>query len=127
MDRFNYTIGDSNGGFANATVYITVDGVNDDPMANDDAWIIDEDSVLNVVAPGVLTNDTDLDANDVLTVIAFDATSALGANVIVNAEGNFSYDPTGSFLLQSLALGEGRIDSFNYSVSDGQTQIQVMY
>jgi hypothetical protein len=119
MDRFNYTIGDSNGGFANATVYITVDGVNDDPMANDDAWIIDEDSVLNVVAPGVLTNDTDLDANDVLTVIAFDATSALGANVIVNAEGNFSYDPTGSFLLQSLALGEGRIDSFNYSVSDG--------
>jgi VCBS repeat-containing protein len=118
LDSFNYTISDGNGGTANATVDITVNGVNDNPTANDDTWITDEDSVLDVPVPGVMDNDTDPDTSDGLTVIAFDNTTALGVKVLVNANGSFSYDPTGSTILQALAVGEWILDSFNYTISD---------
>ena len=36
-DTFNYTISDGNGGFDNAAVTVTVGGVNDAPVANNDA------------------------------------------------------------------------------------------
>ena len=69
--------------------------------------------------PGLLANDTDVDANDTLTVVDFDATSAYGAAVTVNPDGSYIYNPTGSAALQSLALGEWVNDTFTYTVSDG--------
>ncbi|NOG48616.1 MAG: hypothetical protein HND48_03575 [Chloroflexi bacterium] len=40
-----------------ATVTITVNPVNDAPVAVNDAYATDEDTALNIAAPGVLTND----------------------------------------------------------------------
>ncbi|MGD8634696.1 MAG: Ig-like domain-containing protein, partial [Anaerolineales bacterium] len=37
-DTFTYTISDGNGGFATASVEVTVNSVNDDPVAVDDPW-----------------------------------------------------------------------------------------
>ncbi|UCE36896.1 MAG: tandem-95 repeat protein [Thermoplasmata archaeon] len=119
LDSFNYTITDGQGGTSNATVNITVNGVNDWPFANDDSWDTDEDTILNVIAPGLLANDFDVDTNDILTIIDFDATTKLGLSIIVNADGSFSYDPDGLSLFQTLAVGENLVDSFNYTVSDG--------
>ena len=44
-----------------ATVTITVTAVNDAPVAADDVASTNEDTPLTVDAPGVLTNDTDVD------------------------------------------------------------------
>jgi VCBS repeat-containing protein len=59
-DSFTYFANDgtSNSNLA-ATVTITVNPVPDPPVATDDAYTIDEDTTLDVAAPGVLANDTD--------------------------------------------------------------------
>ncbi len=67
-------------------------------------------------AVGVLSNDTDPDAGDALTVIGYDSASSLGAAISVNADGSFSYDPNGLF--DYLALGETTTDTFSYTITD---------
>ncbi|MCH8990578.1 MAG: tandem-95 repeat protein, partial [Acidobacteria bacterium] len=118
-DTFTYTISDGNGGADTATVTVTVTGINDLPVAGDDVAATDEDTPLNVAAPGVLANDTDAE-NDALTITAFDAVSANGAAVAVAADGSFSYDPTASAALQALAAGDSIDDTFTYTIDDGQ-------
>ena len=51
---------------------ITVDAVNDAPVAANDSYTTTEDTPLTVAAPGVLANDTDVDG-DALTRGAGDA------------------------------------------------------
>ena len=67
----------------------------------------------------MLTNDTDPDSGDGLTVTAFDATSVQGATVTVAADGSYTYDPTAAAALQALAVGVTVDDSFTYTMSDG--------
>ena len=117
-DTFTYTVSDSNGASSTATVTITVTGANDAPTAAADAGASDEDTVLNASAPGVLANDSDPDTTDTLSVTGFDAVSAKGAAVTVNADGSYTYDPTGSATLGALAVGENTTDTFTYTVSD---------
>ncbi len=97
----------------------TADPVNNTPVATDDSAATAEDTVLNVADAGVLTNDSDADGSDVLTVTAFDAVSAKGAAVNVNAGGGYTYNPVASAVLNALAAGETTDDSFTYTVSDG--------
>ncbi|MGH1491853.1 MAG: Ig-like domain-containing protein, partial [Acidimicrobiales bacterium] len=118
-DTFSYTMTDGAAGFDSATVTITVTGVNDDPVADDDSYLTDADAVLEITPSGVLVNDEDPDTSDVLTVQSHDPTSAAGATVVVNADGSFSYDPTGVAALQGLGDGEEQDDTFEYTVSDG--------
>jgi VCBS repeat-containing protein len=93
--------------------------VNTAPVATGDTAIASEDAILNVAANGVLTNDTDLDATDNVTVTAFDAVSANGAAVNVNTDGSYSYDPRSVAALNDLDLGETATDSFTYTIGDG--------
>ena len=53
-----------------AAVSITVEPVNDAPVAADDSYTVLEDNQLTVQAAGVLENDTDVDG-DPLTVLVF--------------------------------------------------------
>ncbi len=46
-----------------ATVSITVNSVNDVPVAANDSYLGDQDTVLTVAAPVVLSNDTDADGD----------------------------------------------------------------
>lgn len=108
-DTFTYTASDGNGGMATATVTITVVPINDAPIANDDAYLIDEDNPLNIVAPGVLGNDTDLE-NNTLIISSFNAVSVQGGVVVVNPDGSFTYTPPSNF---------SGTDTFNYSIDDG--------
>ncbi len=112
------TVNDGANDFQKAlTIQIT--NANDAPTAVDDTGqTTDEDTVLNVSAPGVLGNDTDPE-NDPLSVSGADSASAQGAAVTVNGDGSFSYDPAGAAALQALAAGESLNDTFNYIVSDG--------
>lgn len=114
---YSYDIVDGNGGSVAQTATFTITGANDAPIATDDVFATDEDTALNIAAVGVLANDSDIDAGDVLTVSSYDALSAAGAAVSVNADGSFGYDPNGQF--EYLAAGESTTDTFTYIVSDG--------
>ncbi len=102
-DSFTYTASD---GFLTdtATVNITVDPVNDDPVANDDSV-----SARQGVATDfdVLSNDSDIDG-DGLTVT--EATTPANGNVVINPDGTIGYTSDPGF--------EG-VDTFDYTVSDG--------
>ena len=71
----------------------------------------------HLTAQGVLTNDTDVDASDTLTVIG-NSQSALGAAVTVAADGSFTYDPRTVAALQDLDEGQSITDTFTYTVTD---------
>src|SRR5207244_9099792 len=62
-DSFSYKANDGVADSNTAVVSINVTAVNDAPVANPDSYTIAEDNTLNVAAPGVLANDTDVDGN----------------------------------------------------------------
>ncbi len=122
MQTFSYGILDDNGSFDSATVTLTITGVNDAPVAFDDGgWNTNEDTVLSInAANGVLDNDTDVDTSDVLSAVPDTLVSTLGASVLLNADGSFSYDPSSATALQSLGAGSSATDTFQYTVQDGK-------
>jgi VCBS repeat-containing protein len=122
VDTLTYSISDGKGGVSNATVSITVTGANDAPTAQSDEYRVDEDSRLVVSGRGVLENDSDSDTGDTLAIATYNVTSALGAPVLVNSDGTFTYDPTGVSLVQALGPGQTLRDSFRYAVTDGTAQ-----
>ena len=76
MESFTYQITDINGEVSNpGTVTITIDGVNDAPVATDDSGVdftTDEDN--SFTTGNVLDNDSDTDVTDILSVSGFDTT-----------------------------------------------------
>ena len=109
LDSFTYPVSDGKGGSDTATVTITITGVNDLPVAADDAYATDEDTSLSVAANlGLLANDTDPDTSDVLTVSSVDTSGTIGT-VTWNANGSFTYNPNGKF--DELQAGDSATDS----------------
>ncbi len=110
LDSLSYTIDDNDGATSQAaTVYINVINVNDNPVAVNDTLNATEDTVLNLSAPGVLTNDTDPEG-DPLSVTGNDALSTQGGTVVVNVDGSVNYIPPPNY---------NGVDSFSYSIGDG--------
>lgn len=90
------------------TLTIVVRGTNDAPVAGPaESYEVLEDGTLNIAAPGLLANDTDVDANDVLSSV-IDSNPTNG-NLTLNADGSFSYTPNPGFT---------GTDSFTYLVQD---------
>ena len=106
-DSFVYHASDGNDTSANITINITVNSVNDAPVAVDDAHTLNEDETLNIGAPGVTTNDTDTEGNALTTILVSDVSN--GA-LTLNADGSFTYTPNANF---------NGADSFSYKVNDG--------
>ena len=118
IDTFTYTVSDGKGGSDTATVIITIEGANDAPVARMTRIRRTRTRLLSVAAnTGLLANDTDPDASDVLTVSGVNTAGTLGV-VTWNANGSFTYNPNGRF--ESLAVGQTATDTFTYTVSDGQ-------
>ena len=97
--------------------------------AHADSYAATNDATLTRnAAAGVLANDTD-SAQHPLTVdqlngaggtAPFTDTSTKGAAVTLNADGSFTYDPTGSSTLQAIPRGQTTTDTFTYRANDGQ-------
>jgi VCBS repeat-containing protein len=108
-DGFSYLVSDGSATSGIAAVSLHVTPVNDPPLAaNDSGYTVAEDTLLTVIAPGVLANDTDVDG-DGLTVVAVGP--AGHGTVTVNPDGSFTYQPVANY------FGP---DAFAYQVSDGQ-------
>ena len=103
-DSFQYTIEDPSGNSDTATVYISVNPVNDPPNAADDFATTDEDTPVTI---DVLANDSDVDGG-ALTI--FSITSPTFGTAVVNADGTVTYTPNTNY------SGD---DLFIYQVEDG--------
>ncbi len=86
------------------------------PTAGDDALTTDEDSALTIAAGTLLANDVTPTGLGSLSIIAVDATATLG-RVTLGGSGTIVYDPRGRF--DPLAAGDTAVDTFRYTVSDG--------
>src|SRR5207247_750135 len=94
-DSFTYQANDAVASSNVATVAITVNGVNDAPVAVNDSYSTNEDTTLTVTAgSGVLGNDTDVDG-DALTAILVSGPSH--GTLTLHANGGFSYTPAANY------------------------------
>jgi len=106
-DSFTYKLSDGTSESNVATVSLTVNPVNDFPTANNDTFVVAEDTVLTVAAPGVLANDSDVDGNSLTATLV---TSPSHGSLAFNADGSFSYTPHANY---------NGSDSFKYAAHDG--------
>ena len=106
-DSFTYEVTDGNGGRAEATVDITVNSINDAPVAVDDDFMVDEDGVLTLPFADLLQNDTDVEG-DLLSITSFSA--AANGTVTLGPGGSFIYTPNTDF---------NGTDFFTYTIDDG--------
>ncbi|MBF0272768.1 MAG: tandem-95 repeat protein [Magnetococcales bacterium] len=139
VDAFNYSVSD--GALSDQGVLtITIQGVNDAPVAQNDSGVaIEAGGVANgstgsQAAGHVLTNDTDPE-NDTLFVTAVRVGSVEGSgsagtlgsalagtygSLVLNGSGDYTYAVNESdATIQALQSGQSVTDSFNYTVSDG--------
>ncbi|MGG7565377.1 Ig-like domain-containing protein [Rhodovulum sp. DZ06] len=128
VETFTYTITDDHGATDGATVYFTVTGVNDQPVAQDDDVSGTPAAVISgsVLADNGNGADSDPDATDVLAVSAVDGVPGLvgvqqalasGALLTVNSDGTFDFDPNGAY--DGLPSGSTATESVTYTISDG--------
>jgi VCBS repeat-containing protein len=105
-DSFTYHANDGTADSNIATVTITINPINDPPVANDDYYTTAEETILNITAPGVLTNDTDPDDDPLTAVIITDVTNG---TLTLHTNGSFTYTPDINF---------NGIDTFTYKAND---------
>ena len=136
---FTYTMEDTAGAASTATVTITIQGANDNPVAISDSNAAYEAGGVSNGTAGVnpsgnvLTNDTDVDAGDSKTVSGVaagtvgSATGNVGAGVLgafgsvtINSDGSYSYTVNNtSAAVQALRTSSDTLtDVFTYTVED---------
>jgi Ca2+-binding RTX toxin-like protein len=105
-DSFTYSVTDSQGETTTATVNITVNPVDDAPIANNDAMLaINEDTSLTFAANALIGNDVEYDG-DVLTITNIFADNG---TIIQNANGTYTYTPP---------LNYTDVDTIIYTIND---------
>jgi VCBS repeat-containing protein len=106
-DSFSYRAFDGIALSNIAAVTITVEPVNEPPVAEPDSYSLDEDTSLVIDPPGILGNDDDADG-DILSAVL--ESGPLHGTLVLNSDGSFTYTPDQDF------YGS---DSFNYRAFDG--------
>ena len=106
-DSFTYKANDGSLDSNVATVSLTINAVNDAPVAANDSYSTNEDTPLTVAAPGVLANDTDIDS---ATLRAIKVTNPAHGTVMLSLDGSFIYTPAANY---------NGPDSFTYRANDG--------
>ncbi|WP_299022624.1 tandem-95 repeat protein [uncultured Photobacterium sp.] len=107
-DSFTYQVSDELGLVSNtAKVTITVQSVNDTPLANDDNVTTTED---NDVTINVIANDSDVDGSLDTSTLTL-GTAPVSGTLRDNGDGTLTYTPDEN---------SHGIDSFTYSISDNE-------
>ncbi|MCA3590034.1 MAG: tandem-95 repeat protein, partial [Methylocystis sp.] len=106
---FRYVANTPDGGRAEATVRLTITGVNDAPVAvNDRGFTLQEGTSFEIAAETLLANDQDVDG-DALTVTAVAGNSNL--SVALSADGYIRITPAPFYFGTT---------TFSYTISDGE-------
>ncbi|MEP0940222.1 MAG: Ig-like domain-containing protein [Rhizobiaceae bacterium] len=105
-DQFTYKVSDGEAESNEATVDITIDAVNDAPVAVNDTFGTAEDVA---ILSDVLTNDTDVDT-DPASLTAVLVSNVSNGNLTLGSNGSFTYTPDSGF------FGS---DQFSYRLNDG--------
>jgi len=105
-DGTNFAVG--------TTVTMTINAVNDNPVATDDSATTTQDTAITI---DVLANDSDPVEADPLHIDTFDLTSASGGTIILD-DNSTPNDLTDDQLLYTPATGYIGADSFSYTLSD---------
>ncbi len=103
-DSFTYTISEGSGGTSKATVNVTINAVNDAPIAVADSASTAKNTAKTI---SVLSNDSDVEGTT-LSVSA--VTVPAHGTAAINSNGTISYTPANGFI---------GADSFTYTASDG--------
>ena len=109
----------STDGTASQDITVTIQGVNDAPVAGADAFVATQGTRLTIPVARLLTNDSDVDQGTTLAITAVG--SAVRGSVVLSEHGTpgdrsddvITFTPTGS--------GAG---GFQYSLSDGLASVQ---
>jgi VCBS repeat-containing protein len=118
-DSFAYTVSDGKGGTSDATVTVTITGVNDAATISGKATaaVTEDASSPNLTATGSLTvTDVDADQNKFNTTVT-SATGNLGSLSITDA-GAYSYSVANS-AVQFLGAGQTKTETFTVKSVDG--------
>ncbi len=107
-DSFTYQASDGQDQSAVASVDITITAVNDAPRAVDDTYVTDAGVPLSVPAPGILSNDSDVEG-DPFTLDTTPLSDPANGIVALNGDGSFTYTP---------AVGFSGTDSFVYRICE---------
>ncbi len=123
-DSFTYFVRSDGLDSNTALVTLTVQGLNDAPVATDNAYTGTEDDT-NITGNVITDNsgsgiDTDVDASDTLSIPAtgLTATTLNGVTVTLDSNGNFTY-PLDTAINNSMSPTDSFTDSFVYTVTDG--------
>jgi len=108
VDTFRYHAFDTHVYSNVATVTITVNSVNDVPVGRNDAFTMDQDTVLHITTAQLLSNDYDVDG-DTLQIVIYTHPSQGTLNPVSANE--YTYTPN---------VGWYGVDSFTYRLFDGQ-------
>ena len=106
-DSFTYTVSDGAGGTASTTVTITVLPVNDAPVAVNDAYTGQWNTLLTVPVNGVLGNDSDIDGGPLSSI---KLTNPASGAIVLNLNGSLTYMPAANF---------AGVATFTYKANDG--------
>jgi VCBS repeat-containing protein len=101
-DTFNYTVSDGQGETDIAVLTITVVGINDTPVADDETNSVNEDAAITVTdgTTDVLHGDTDVDSGDTLTVTQIAVTGGSASSVA----GSSTYNSNGTSITVLMVL-----------------------
>jgi len=106
-DSFTIRANDGQATSDPGTVSIAVQAVNDPPVAAGEAYTVQAGQTLTVAAPGVLGNDSDVEATALSAQLV---TGPAHGALTLNANGSLSYAPSAGYSGQ---------DAFSYRASDG--------
>ena len=107
----SYTIIDARGKTSSATIAVTVNGLNDSPTALVDSASTDKNSTVTIKP---LTNDSDPDTNDILTLTSANVINGNGSLAIENDK--VIYDPGTAY--GNLQDGQSETVTIEYVISD---------
>jgi hypothetical protein len=113
-EKLTFTAKDPANASASDDATFEAKAVNAAPVAVGDSYSTTQGATLNISAPGVLSNDTDVDLDPLTAIKVTDPTHG---TVTLNGDGSFSYVNDGS---------ASTTDAFTYKASDGTNESNVV-
>jgi VCBS repeat-containing protein len=107
LDGFSYLVSDGTTTSDVASATIMISPVNDSPVPVNDQYTTAEDTPLTIDAPGVLTNDTDVDGDALSSILV---NPPQFGTVTLGPDGGLIYTPNANF---------NGVDGFSYLANDG--------